>query len=93
MYKNDAEISAELEELTNLRGRLRDSYFGDSNNDALEAQISTLLGQISSDDIDDLEESGEMSTYEADAARDAITWLEGDSDEESLADEWLPLAK
>ncbi len=86
--KTRTEITDEISKLEALQGRLRMSAFGDDNNAALDVQLAVLRGEIYEDDID-----SEYSEFEASNARDAVAWLEGDYDAESLAAEWEPLAR
>lgn len=84
--KTQKQIQDEIVKLEQLFGKLKPSFFGDNNNLAVSAQIDILLGNLSAEDIAEMEDDGDA--YTADACRTAQDWLNGDYDGESLADEW-----
>ena len=50
---------------------------GDSNDEAIEAQIEALENGVCEDDISDWESSRRYSQYACDAAMYMVRWLEG----------------
>ncbi len=81
------EINDEILELESMVGHLVNSSFGDDNNAAVVAQIRVLSGELDAEEVDVLEEDEEFTHHEADSAREALRWIEGETDE-LPSDEW-----
>ena len=85
------EIQAEIETLRKMKPTVRDiTYFGDSNHDAIDAQIEVLSGEVDEDEIDDKVEDGEWAEHVYASARNAVDWMNGDSDDVP-SEEWKEL--
>ena len=92
-----AQIEKEIKELTEIKPKVRRfSMFGDDNHKCIEAQIEVLINDLSDDQIEDRwggdvcdESAPALSLY--DNATEARAWLNGESEEESLAEDWRPL--
>jgi hypothetical protein len=91
------QIEQEIKELTEIKSKVRRfSMFGDDNQKCIAAQIEVLSNDLSDEQIEDKwggevcdESAPALSLYEN--ASEARLWLDGDSDEESLAEGWRPL--
>lgn len=89
--RTQEEIDAEIKKLETLRTQVPPrTYFGDSNLDAIDAQIKVLRERMDEMQVYDFgwDERTESS------AREAAGWLEGDP--KLLADDpegWLSIAK
>jgi ArsR family metal-binding transcriptional regulator len=82
MRTND-EINAEIAALKELKPRVRrTTAFGDDNHAAIDAQIQALTDRMDEDGLYDSwpEEEGD-ECRERDCARDAVDWMNGESDE------------
>jgi len=87
------EIDAEIEALEALKPRIpARTFFGDDNHAAIDAQIAVLRGEVDEDETFDNEESGEWSEHTGTSARDACSWMDGDS-ETSPSEDWATIAK
>jgi hypothetical protein len=87
-------IQAEIAALEELQPKIRPTTaFGDSNTDAVAAQIEVLEKRMDDDDVADKEDSGDWNQFVASSARDAVLWLEGQSEEETLSSGWESLVK
>ena len=89
------QIEKEIKELTEIKPKVRRlSMFGENNQEAIGVQIEVLKNNLSFENIDERwgasdEDCASQSLYEN--ASEARRWLDGESEEESLADGWLPL--
>lgn len=84
------EVQAEIEALRAIAAKptfRKTTLFGDSNTEAIEAQIDVLEDGLSEEDVSDLEESGDLTEHAATSARDASLWLYGENDDRPSA-EW-----
>jgi hypothetical protein len=92
-----AQIEKEIKELTEIKPKVRHfSIFGDDNWKAVEIQIEVLSEDLSIEEIEDKwgdysYGAPSLSLYEN--ATEARAWLDGDSEEESLAEGWHSLIK
>lgn len=87
------EIEAEIKALRALKPKVRKTtFFGDSNWDAIEAQITVLELSLSQENIDKNLDEEAWTEYEYNNALDARAWLDGER-ENSLSGEWKELAK
>jgi len=78
MLRSKAEREAEVKALRELLPKIRRySAFGDNHRAAISAQIQVIEGNMSNDEIFDMEESGEWASNVREAASDALDWLEG----------------
>lgn len=102
--RTDEEINAEVEKLTEMKPKVvRMTAFGDDNHESIDAQIELLKERMDEDAMcertqyeDDIEENGrddsKWSPHAGDIARQALDWMNGDSDESPSSD-WEPLVK
>ena len=87
--KTQKEIDTQIERLKAVMPNVRPtSFFGDSNLDKIDAQIKVLEEDMDSDDVWDEwpEEEGDMEVRMS--ADDAVSWRDGESDIEDLAEDW-----
>lgn len=92
--KDKQEIQQEINKLKSLKPRcLRASVFGDNHHDAIDAQVEVLESHVGADEEIDMDEvyrrgdEGEWRQNVADAAREALEWMEGDADQ-SPSEQW-----
>ena len=64
------------------------SMFGDDNLAALDAQVEVLDEYLDSDEIYDRYDHVVSSEYILESALDARDWMDDDSREDSLANDW-----
>ena len=90
--KTDDLILAEILALQTMKPSVREfTMFGDSNHEAIEAQIDTLHGSMSMDDVYDrfgeeaFEDEVEFNQSNLDAALSAQQWLSEESEESPSA--------
>lgn len=57
------------------------SAFGDNNTEAIEAQIESLNSRLSLSECFDREDSEDWSAHVASNAREAVDWLNEDTDD------------
>jgi len=91
--KTQAEIDAQIKALKVVRPKVKPySAFGDDHLRNLDAQIKVLEDDMDSDDVWDEwpDEEGDVGTRMS--AEDAVSWRDGESDIEDLAEDW-PLIK
>lgn len=87
------EIVAETKLLSEMRDKVRPySIFGDDNRAAIDAQIQVFETDLDEDEIYQLEDEEEFTSYQKDAALDALQWSNGDSDDKP-SDSWAPLVQ
>ena len=86
--KTQKEIDAQIAALNEVRPRVKPySFFGDDNLAKLDAQVRVLEEDLDEDDVgEEWPEDDEMDIRTA--ADDAVTWRDGESDIENLADDW-----
>lgn len=81
-------IAAEIAGLQELKPEVPEfTAFGDSNWDAIDAQVAVLKGDLTEDDIEDAWE--DEHTYEN--ALTARQWLNGELEGGGLVDDWQTL--
>lgn len=95
--KTPAEIAAEVAKLKAVKPKVRrTNHFGEDNWAKIDAEIAVLEGRMSEDAIwraygppvdGDGQLDGEPDAV-CDAALSARRWMDGDGDEESIADGW-----
>jgi hypothetical protein len=95
---NETQIMTMIERLTELKDKVRDrTFFGDSNKEAIEAQIDVLECRYSEDDIWENWGDNDHLRENAQYARDWLDGEDGDNVEvegdEWLADMWLELVE
>lgn len=90
--RTNEEINTEIAALKEMKPRVRRATaFGDDNHAAIDAQIRALSERMDEDEIYEewpVEEDEECR--DRDLARDAIAWMNGESDERPSAD-WADL--
>lgn len=86
--KTKEERLAEADKLRDIQPRVRRfSAFNDDNHAAIDAQVAVLVGDVLEDDIFE-----EFDGSVADEAQSAANWMNGESDEASLAESWAEIA-
>ena len=89
MKPTKAQATKELRELKKLRGMIPPrSAFGDDNIGKIDAQIDVLENELTENQID-------YKYIDFDIHDDAIyarQWLDGEALDESMSDNWRPLA-
>lgn len=89
MRRSKDEISKEIDALLDLKDKVRPtSMFGDDNRAAIEAQIDILQGNVAEDEIYDV-----FDDHAADSANEAVQWLNGESESDTLSEDWRGIAK
>lgn len=92
------QIKAEIAELKRIKPLIPErSFFGDNNQEAIDAQIIVLEEDLSEEDVFERgeraeDEEGYFDENMINHARDAVDWLNGDS-EESPSAGWAVLVK
>lgn len=97
---NDKQITDQIAELKRLLPRIPPrTGFGDSNTDAIEAQIEVLEKRLTPQAVDDRrnfedqdEDDSKWAVYVGDCAADAARWLTGETPEAPSVD-WRSLAR
>lgn len=92
MKPTQEQIDAEIVKLRTMKPTIRErSIFGESNHDAIDAQIRVLEEDMTDDEVyeewenpDDYEENRHV----IDAALGASQWLAGDGENDTLSEEW-----
>lgn len=86
--KTNEQINTEITTLREMKPNVREyTAFGDSNHDAIEAQVDVLREHMSTDDVydrfgeDAFEDEDEFCQSDLDAALSAQQWLCGESEE------------
>ena len=93
----DKEIQKEIETLKKMKPTVRmTSIFGDNHHHAIDAQIRVLEKQMTEYDIDDaVSPDSDDFNFACDNVRNAMyeaaRWLEGESENGCLSDEWESL--
>jgi hypothetical protein len=88
--KSQEVINKEIEALKEIKPRVREyNFFGDSNHEAIEAQIKVLEDLMSEDDIWDNWPENESTIR--DAALEAWAWLNNESKYDNLVSGWEEL--
>jgi len=86
------EVQAEVKKLQEIKPKVRKtSAFGDDHHAAIDAQIDCLERKYDLDDTYDFEEEGDWAENVASAAREAIDWMNGESDEGTPSSQWESL--
>lgn len=90
--RDEKQIAEEIEKLKDIKERVRPTtFFGDSNTDAVAAQIEVLERGMDTDDIYDF---FEYADHLLEAALAAYYWAEEpEDDEEAPSVDWEPLCK
>lgn len=93
--RTDAEIAQELKWLRDNKAFIpRTTAFGDSNWDAIDAQIMVLENRWSEQEVWDRESDEDWCGRVLDNARDAAMWLEGeDENQPSAQGNWGALVR
>lgn len=95
MKPTQEQITAEIAKLKDLAPRIRQhDAFGGNNRAKIDAEIRVLEKNMTHDQID--EHWDGMSHHERDVnwdAHEARDWMDGESEEESLAAGWEGLAR
>jgi hypothetical protein len=87
--RSHEEIQAEIEGLKALRPRLKPTTaFGDSNLDALDAQVRVLEEDMTHDEIWDEWPELDGDMHVRSSAEEARQWLEGELETETLVETW-----
>lgn len=91
--KTQAEIDKQIEALKAIRPKVKPySAFGDNNLDKLDAQLKVLEEDMDSDEVWDEWPEEEADSEVRMSADDAVSWRDGESDIDDLAEDW-PLIK
>ena len=87
--KTQEEIKKEIEALKAVRPKVRPfSIFGDDNLANLDAQVDVLEHDLDSDDIYERYDHAAASEYVLEGALYARDWMDGERDEDSLAEDY-----
>lgn len=90
--KTDEQIKAEVATLEKMKPFIP-AYdaFGGYNRAKVEAALQAMRDNMEDWEVDDMEDSGDWTSEEAAAARDAVWWMNG---EESMSpsQSWEPVA-
>ena len=91
MEKTEKEIKKEIKALKAIRPKVRPfSAFGDDNLAQLDAQVVVLEEDLDNNEIYDRYDHSGISEEIISAALEARNWIDGESEDESLA-EGMPL--
>lgn len=86
------DIEAEIQKLEELKTTVRPkTAFGESNVEAIEAQIDTLRNALEEDDVYDRLDAGDFDERQKDSALEAIEWRDTESNDEPPSKGWEPL--
>lgn len=89
MKKTQKEIQNEIEAMKNIRLKIRPrSIFGDDNLAQFDAQLYVLENNLDTDDIYDEYDHSGIDKEVLSAAEYAREWLDGNTGDESLVDDW-----
>lgn len=98
--KTEQQINDEIAALKLIKPQVREyTAFGDSNHEAIDAQIEVLEKRMSGDDVhdsyqpDETNEDDERSESVFFAALEAHDWMRGTSDDEPPSDGWRSAVK
>jgi hypothetical protein len=90
---NESRIEQEIAALEKMKPTvLEKSGFGDNHHDAIEAQLEVLRNRWTDDDDVD-ENYGDDDDNVSGAAREAMNWLNGDGETETLTETWESLVR
>lgn len=93
MKPTPTEIIAEAKILDTIKPKVpQHSAFGEDNRAAIDAQIKVLEGRMDLNDIYQKEDDMEWGRHEVESAREALDWMEGDS-EDKPSDGWMPISR
>ena len=91
--KTQAEIDKQVKKLKAIRPKVKPTtYFGDSNLDKLDAQVKVLEEDMDFDEVWNEWPEEEKDMEIRMSADEAVSWRDGESDEDDLAEDW-PLIK
>ena len=91
--KTQKEVDMQVAALKAIRPKVKPySHFGDSNLDKLDAQVKVLEEDMNSDEVWDEWPRDEADMEIRMSADDAVSWRDGESEEDDLAKDW-PLIK
>ena len=96
MRRNQKEIDTEIVKLQEIKPKvLKESMFGDNHHDAIDGQIRVLKDDLSEDNINFMRDDGDITDSVAEAMHDAVAWVEGDYEYDTLVhqDTWLGLVR
>lgn len=87
--KSKKEIHKEIKALKDIRPKVRPrSAFGTDNLEQLDAQVDVLENNLGNEEIYDKYDRCKFGEETFSAALDARQWIEGKSEEESLAEDY-----
>lgn len=87
--KTIEEVQQEIKKLEEIKPKVRRlTAFGDDNHKAIEVQIDVLKGTL---DENGIYEEYEDDDHLRDNGLEALAWMKGESEIESLAREWATL--
>ena len=90
--KTEKEIEAEVKKLKKILPTVRRfTVFGDDNHSAMDAEIRVLEDRLTLDDVQELEDDGDFTEHQSESAIYAVEWLNGESEDKTLSENWLPL--
>ena len=88
----EKQIQSEINKLGELQQKVRPySAFGDDHRAAIAAQIVVLEERLTEDDVWD--RYGDDAENIRENAEEAARWLEGDTDEKTLSENWACLVQ
>lgn len=98
MKPNNKQVEDEVKKLKELKPKIIPrTFFGDSNTDAIQAQIDVLEMKWDEDDIYNHFSEGESDMHERNAALSALEWMNTGKTEDgealSPSDGWKELVK
>ena len=91
--RTDKEIKEQVDGLKVIAAKptfRRTTLFHDNNVEAIEAQVEVLEHRLTEEDVFDRQDMGYYTEHVSNIARDAATWLVGDS-EDTPVDGWKGL--
>ena len=87
--KTKDEIKSEIAKLREIKPKvIRKSRFGDDNWKALEAQIRVLEEGLNEEQIWSVWPDDKEDGYARDSALEAMEWMNGESEIDSLLEDW-----
>jgi hypothetical protein len=90
---SESRIAQEIAALEKMKPTLLPhSKFGDDHHEAIEAQLEVLRNRW--DEDDDVDENyGDAEDNVRDAAKDAMEWLKGEGETETITETWESLVR